>query len=132
MRRCLLSLGVGILTMGIAGIASAGEGDRYPSEPWGLDGPAGRCVVCHSLERGGPFRVAPNLWGIVGAQKARAQKWYAYSPALIDTGGTWTTEELDRYLADANPFIPGTTKSIRVADDTERQEIISYLETLQD
>jgi cytochrome c2 len=35
---------------------------RYPDKPFGLDSPAGRCVVCHSLEKNGPFRVAPNLF----------------------------------------------------------------------
>jgi cytochrome c len=89
-------------------------------------------VVCHSLEKGGPFRVAPNLWGIVDADKGRHSQWYAYSPALIKMGGTWTTEELDEYLADASIFMPGTTKSIRVSDESERREIIEYLQTLKD
>lgn len=106
--------------------------DMYPAEPWGLDTPAGRCVVCHSLEKGGPFRVAPNLWDIVGADKARDRDWYAYSPALIEMGGTWTPEELDQFLQDANAFAPGSTKSIRVTDPEERQQIIDFLAELQD
>ena len=101
------------------------------AEPWGLDSPAGRCVVCHSLERGGPFRVAPNLWGIVGDEKARDREWYAYSPALIRMGGTWTEEDLDRFLADAGAFAPGSTKSIRVTDPQEREQIIEFLKGLE-
>jgi len=114
------------------GSVSAAESFRFPPEPWGLDSPAGRCVVCHSLEKGGPFRVAPNLWGIVDANKGRHSQWFAYSPALIKMGGTWTTEELDDYLVDASAFMPGTTKSIRVPNDSERREIIEYLQTLKD
>ena len=106
--------------------------DMYTAEPWGLDTPAGRCVVCHSLEKGGPFRVAPNLYGIVGDEKARDQAWYAYSPALIKMGGTWTPEDLDAFLKDANAFAPGSTKSIRVPDPEERQQIIDFLAELQD
>jgi len=105
--------------------------DTFTADPWGLDSPAGRCVVCHSLERSGAFRVAPNLWGIVGDEKARDREWYAYSPALIRIGGTWTEEELDRFLADASAFAPGTTKSIRVTDPEERQAIIEFLKRLQ-
>jgi cytochrome c2 len=105
--------------------------DTYLEEPWGLDSPAGRCVVCHSLEKGGPFRVAPNLWDIVGADKARDSNWYAYSPALIRIGGTWTENGLDRFLADANAFAPGSTKSIQVTDPDERQAIIDFLKGLQ-
>lgn len=105
--------------------------EAVAAEPWGLDSPAGRCVVCHSLEKNGPFRVAPNLWGIVGAEKARDREWYAYSPALIRMGGTWTEEDLDRFLADANAFAPGTTKSIQVTDPQERQQIIEFLKGLE-
>jgi cytochrome c2 len=57
-----------IIVLGLSGSLSA---DSFTERPWGLDTAAGRCVVCHSLERGGEFRVAPNLWDIVGAEKAR-------------------------------------------------------------
>jgi len=107
-------------------------GESFTETPWGYDSPAQRCVVCHSLEKGGPFRVAPNLWGIVGAEKARDRSWYAYSPALIRRGGTWTGEELEQYLEDASAFAPGSTKSIRVKDPGERQAIIDFLKTLSD
>jgi cytochrome c len=106
--------------------------DRYTAQPWGADTVAGRCVVCHSLEKGGAFRVAPNLWNIVGAEKARDRSWYNYSPALIEKGGTWTPQDLDLFLTDASAFAPGSTKSIRVPDPAERQKIIEFLETLKD
>ena len=106
--------------------------DTFTPQPWGLDSAAGRCVVCHSLEKGGEFRVAPNLWNIVGAEKARDRAWYNYSPALIEMGGTWTEEDIDLYLADAAAFAPGSTKSIRVKDSEERQQIIEFLEQLKD
>ncbi len=81
--------------------------DSFTPTPWGLDTVAGRCVVCHSLEKGGEFRVAPNLWGIVGAEKARDRAWYNYSPALIEMGGTWTVEDLDLFLANAAGLCTG-------------------------
>ncbi|WP_455204022.1 c-type cytochrome [Kaarinaea lacus] len=105
---------------------------RYAEEPWGRDSPAGRCVVCHSLEKNGPFRVAPNLWGIIGAEKARAKGSYAYSVALNKKGGFWTPEELDQFLADPDKYLPGTKKSIRVKSPEERQKIIDYLKELKD
>lgn len=108
------------------------ESDNGMPQPWGYDSPAGRCVVCHSLEQGGPFRTAPNLHGIVGAEKARDSDWYNYSPGLIRMGGTWTEDELDEFLADASAFSPGSTKSIRVTDAEERQEIIDFLKKLND
>ena len=109
----------------------AEEKYRYAEKPWGLDSPAGRCVVCHSLEKNGKFRVAPNLWGIVGDKKARAKKTYSYSKELLNKGGVWTAEELDQFLADANKYLPGTSKSIKVTDAEERKQIIEYLKTLK-
>lgn len=106
--------------------------DTANGQPWGYDTAAGGCVVCHSLEEGGPFRVAPNLWGIIGAEKARDRSWYAYSPALIRLGGTWTAEDLNQYLADPDVFLPGTKKSIKVENDLEREQIIDFLSQLKD
>jgi cytochrome c len=118
-----------IITAVLSGPLAA---DSFTPTPWGLDTAAGRCVVCHSLEQGGEFRVAPNLWGVYGAEKARDRSWYNYSPSLIEKGGTWTAEDLDLYLTDAAAFAPGSTKSIRVKDPEERQEIIDFLADLQD
>lgn len=125
---------IAIAALGTAwmSIPLAASADQIPEQPWGYGTPAERCVVCHSLENGGPFRVAPNLWGIVGAEKGRDADWYAYSPALIRMGGTWTEEDLDAFLEDAAAFMPGSTKSIRVADPEERAEIIDFLKTLED
>jgi len=65
--------------------ALAEESPQYAAKPAGSDGPAGQCVVCHSIEKGAPWRVAPTLWGIVGAPKAGA-KGYGYSPGARHGG----------------------------------------------
>jgi cytochrome c len=31
---------------------------------------AKKCIACHSFEKGGPNKVGPNLWNIVGNKKA--------------------------------------------------------------
>ena len=109
------------------------EGDyRFPTEPAGLDSPAAGCVVCHSVMKDGPLRVAPNLWGIVGDKKAR-YGWYGYSPALANADGDWTEADLDAYLTNPDSFLPGTSKTlIGIRDSGERAELIAYLKTLQD
>jgi cytochrome c len=120
------------ISMGIVSASSAWAADattRYRPEPVGRGTAAERCVVCHSVEANGPFRYAPNLYGIVGAEKARDREWYGYSVALLKKGGVWTEEDLDQYLADANKFAPGTTKTIRIQDPEERRKIIEYLRT---
>jgi cytochrome c2 len=123
----------GVACFGYAADAQAGRDDgRYPAKPWGWDGPAGKCVVCHSLERGGPARVAPNLWGVVGAPKGRA-KGYGYSLALAKAGGVWTEKDLDQYLAAPSRFLPGTNKTIAgLPNAEERAKLINFLATLKD
>ncbi len=125
-----------VLATALAGtallLASNVQAERYAERPWGADSPASRCVVCHSLEKGGAFRVGPNLWGIVGAPKAREARWFNYSKALMTKGGTWTREDLDAYLAAPGSYAPGTTKTIHVDDPDERARIIEFLATLHD
>lgn len=106
-------------------------GYRYAADPGGADTPARGCVVCHSLEADGPLRVAPTLWGIVGAQKARFG-WYGYSKALATAGGEWTEEHLHEYLTDPDKFLPGTKKTlIGITDEKQRSELIEFLKTLR-
>ncbi len=106
------------------------NGNRYVAVPAGYVTPARDCVVCHSIEQNGPFRVAPTLWGIVGADKARHQ-WYGYSAALANASGMWSEQDLDQYLKDPDGFLPGTKKSlVGITNDQERAELIGYLKTL--
>lgn len=108
------------------------ENQRYAAKPPGWDGPAGKCVVCHGLEKGGPAWVAPTLWGIIGAPKGGAGG-YGYSLALAKAGGVWTAPELDAYLTAPGQFLPGTAKSIiGLPDAAERARIIAFLATLKD
>ena len=99
---------------------------RFEATPVGADGPLKRCVVCHSVETGGPLRVAPPLHGIVGAHKARAD-WYAYSAALRKAGGDWTEADLDKFLTSPSKFLPGTTMTMSVPDPKVRADIIAAL-----
>ena len=87
-------------------------------------------MVCHSLEKGAPWRVAPTLWGIVGAPKARAE-WFSYSMAMRKKGGAWTEADLDAFLANPSGFIPGTIKTLPpIKDAAQRKQLIAYLKTL--
>jgi len=110
-----------------AGGQQTAQGTRFEAVPVGADGALKRCVVCHSVESGGPMRVGPPLHGIVGARKARAS-WYGYSQALQKAEGTWTEAELDKFLTAPSKYLPGTTKTlIGISDPKERADIIAAL-----
>ncbi len=121
---------IGAVSVATGRPEQASAAEAAPPPVYGVDTPAEPCVVCHALRPGDPFRVAPTLFNIVGAEKARAREWYGYSAALMTKGGTWTEEDLDAFLKDASAFAPGSTKSIRVTDAAERRRIIDFLKTL--
>lgn len=125
-------LSVAVFTAFLSGPdARAADTSSLPAEPWGKD-KAPQCVVCHSLEKGGPFRSAPNLWGIVGADKAR-HDWFGYSAALKKEEGTWTEEALDEYFKGPLVAVPGTLKTmVPIHDQQARAELIDFLKTLKD
>ena len=50
---------------------------------------AERCAACHDWTKGGPNKIGPNLYGIVGRARA-SHEGYSYSPALQAKTGEWS------------------------------------------
>ena len=93
---------------------------------------AKQCQACHTFEKGGPNRVGPNLWGIVGRARA-SEAGFNYSAAMKSKGGTWTFGELYAFLANPRGFIPGTNMTFAgLARGQQRADVIDFLHTLSD
>ena len=89
------------------------------------------CSACHSVTPGGAALIGPNLNGVVGREVGSLPQ-FDYSPELKAVGGTWTPEQLDRFLTSPSAFAPGTRMGyVGVTNPVERRALIAYLSSLR-
>lgn len=91
-----------------------------------------KCGICHaaSTAPGGPI-MGPNMVGIVGRKAASVEGFALYSPALKSSGITWSTKELDAFLANPAGKVPGTMMVISLPDKKEREDVLAYISSLK-
>jgi cytochrome c len=93
---------------------------------------AKKCQACHTFNKGEPNRVGPNLYGVVGRDRASIAG-FNYSAAMKAKGGKWTLEELNHFLTNPRGYIPGTSMSFAgLSRGSERADVISFLNTKSD
>ena len=89
------------------------------------------CGVCHDASRGGPNKIGPNLFGVVGRKSATAPG-YMYSPAMMMANLTWDRPTLQVYLAGPQKKVPGTKMGFPgFSDPGEEADVIAYLNSLK-
>jgi cytochrome c len=89
-----------------------------------------KCAICHNVEEN-KNKIGPSLFGVVGRHSATVPG-FEYSPAMKSANKVWDASTLDVYLRNPRELVPGTKMVfVGLKDDTERQNVISYLETLK-
>ncbi len=92
----------------------------------------GRCTQCHDDSKGGPNKIGPELWSVVGRSLAH-NPGFSYSAAMKKKGGNWTYDELFHFLKSPGSNVPGTKMSFAgLRSVQDRVNIIAYLRSQSD
>ena len=95
--------------------------------------PIEKLLQTASVEKGGPNRVGPNLYGVVGEKRGEGRGGFNFSAAMKAKGGTWTFDDLNKFIASPKGFIPGTAMGFAgIPKDSERADVIAYLNSLSE
>jgi hypothetical protein len=70
------------------------------------------------------------LAGVVG-RRAAVLPNFTYSKALKESGLTWGTDVLEKFLAGPGALVPGTEMTIAIENPADRRDLIAFLATLQ-
>lgn len=86
-----------------------------------------QCMACHSTKPG-EHLTGPSLAHVWDRKAASAEGFHRYSDALKKSGLVWNEKTLDRWLADPEALVPGTSMTFPgVKDAKARQDVIAYL-----
>jgi len=124
--------------------AASGGGEEDPelismiaaADPAAGEKLTSQCKACHTFDQGGPNRIGPNLWGVVGRQVA-SHEGFKYTDAMQqygqEIGGTWTYSHLSTYLENPRGQVPGTKMIFQgIKKKEDRAALLAYLRTLAD
>jgi cytochrome c len=110
-----------------ASTAAQGGGDTKA----GLKVYNSRCLTCHSNVKGGPNKLGPLLFGIMG-KKAATLPGYPYSRPLKKSQIVWNDDALRQWMKRPNQVLPGTRMAFAgLSNPKQIEDLIAYMHTLK-
>ena len=110
-------------TLELLATANPDEGKRYFVKD---------CGYCHDADKGTAKKRGPNLWNILGRERASVPD-QLYSKSFRKWKGKWTYEDLNYWIGSFAVGTPGVMMEITpIADDKLRADIIAYLRLASD
>jgi cytochrome c2 len=125
MKRSPITLGLLLVNTLVTSSAALAAGDLAAGEKVF----ATHCAVCHATAPG-ENKIGPTLAGIVGS-KSGTVPGFDFSPAMKNANVTWDDANLDKFLANPTGFVHGTKMFVNLPNETDRQNVIAYLDTLK-
>ena len=91
------------------------------------------CAACHDFTKGGPNKVGPELWDVVG-RKMGTEAGFVYSDGFKAMGDkAWDFDSLNAWLKAPKEFIKGTKMAFGgIGNDQDRANVLAYLDSLSD
>ena len=90
-----------------------------------------RCAICHTVQKGGPNGLGPNLFGVAG-RKAASLPNFMYSGALKNSGIRWTPDKLRAWISGPARLVPGTKMAFAgITNAKQDDDVVAYLASLK-
>jgi cytochrome c len=91
-----------------------------------------KCEACHDATSAKTVKIGPPLYGVV--DRARASiAGFSYSGAMKAKGGTWTYDELFKFLKSPGAYVTGTKMSFAgISRAEDRVNLIAFLRSNSD
>jgi cytochrome c len=87
-----------------------------------------QCRACHSLQKGEPDKVGPNLHGLFGARAGTLRPNFRYSDALKRSNIVWNDATLDRWITNPATHVRGNRMAYGGQPRPEvRAALINYM-----
>lgn len=92
-----------------------------------------KCAACHTIEKGAPNGIGPNLYGILGNVHAHRPD-FGYSSAMAATKGKpWDWDSLSHWIENPKAYIPGNKMSFAgLGKPQDRADVLAFLNTKTD
>lgn len=89
-----------------------------------------QCIACHSTQEGEQM-TGPSLAHVWSRKAGTVKGFMRYSDAMQYADVTWNEATLDKWLANPERFIPGTSMTFAgLKQPRDRQDVAAYLKAL--
>ena len=90
------------------------------------------CMACHSVQPD-EHMTGPSLAHIWNRKAGAVEDFLRYSDAMKKSGVAWNDATLDKWLANPQRFLPGTSMSFAgIREAKDRQDVIAYLQSVSE